>query len=691
MKKHLSFCLLAFFLAACNNTDKETITLEMLLDEMVSVEETARYPYPYYTCHQESSYDRLSVSPDSANWFANADGFGIIRIDSIGDRIEKVMFDESGPGVITRIWITTIDKRGVWRFYFDGADSPRLTIPAYDLMQIGIPSLGKGLLQAHTSYTPEGKGGNTLFLPIPYAKSCKITFEDEKDIAPTPKYYHINYRRYNHATKIETFSKEVIERAEQKIKAIDNILLTPKVKEGTILTTDMTIAPGDSIQISLPEGENAIYEIRFNAHITDSLQFAQLMRELIFCAEFDGKQTVWVPLSDYSGGGMGAPHVDSYFLSSDGKGNISSRWLMPYKKDGAVKLINASGTDIKASIHVNISPLKWDDRSLYFHASWRQETGIYIHDKPEEDKNCIEWNFATIEGKGVYRGDLLSLFNHAPAWYGEGDEKIWIDNDTFPSHFGTGTEDYYNSSWAPVIPFHTPFGGAPRADLESSHGYNAFFRTRNLDAIPFREKFRFEIEMIGWVRGYVDYATTTYWYGDYNSRAIGVSGIDEARRRLVKAPENPAEYIIPNSIEFENLPVVSKSPSIKTERQTTYGFPDGKWSEAAQFLCMGGTPGDYIEFTLDNLSKEKYELVLYATHAADYGIISFSVNGIETNIDFDGYGPKVTNSKPINLGKFSPDKENKIRLKVKIIGTNPKSKEDRYMFGLDCLCLIDKL
>ena len=167
MRNHLFFCLLAFFLAACNNTDKETITLEMLLDEMVSVEETARYPYPYYTCHQESSYDRLSVSPDSANWFANADGFGIIRIDSIGDRIEKVMFDESGPGVITRIWITTIDKRGVWRFYFDGADSPGLTIPAYDLMQIGIPSLGKGLLQAHTSYTPEGKGGNTLFLPIP--------------------------------------------------------------------------------------------------------------------------------------------------------------------------------------------------------------------------------------------------------------------------------------------------------------------------------------------------------------------------------------------------------------------------------------------------------------------------------------------------------------------------------------------
>ena len=55
------------------------VTLETLLDEMVSVEEQALYPVPSYTCRQESSYDRASVSPDSAGWFANSDGFGIKR------------------------------------------------------------------------------------------------------------------------------------------------------------------------------------------------------------------------------------------------------------------------------------------------------------------------------------------------------------------------------------------------------------------------------------------------------------------------------------------------------------------------------------------------------------------------------------------------------------------------------------
>lgn len=688
MKKYLLFYLLGFVvLASCNNTNKETITLEMLLEEMISVEEAARYPHPYYTSHQESSYDRRSISPDSANWFANADGFGIIRNDTIGNRIEKVMFDELGPGVITRIWITTIDKRGTWRFYFDGSDTPDWVIPAYDLMRIGINSLGKGLLQAHTSYTPEGKGGNTLFLPIPYAKGCKITFEDQEGIAATPKYYQINYRKYPVGTKIETFSKEVIKRAEQKIKTVDNILLDPKVKEGTILKLEGIVPSNDSIKMNLPKGENAIYEIKLDIDIPDSIQFAQLMRELIFCAEFDGKQTIWVPLSDFSGGGMGAPYQKSYFLSSDGKGHISSRWLMPYKKNSIIKLINVSDSDIKANLYVNVSPLKWDDRSLYFHSSWKQEVGIYIHDKPEEDKKCIEWNFATIEGKGVYKGDLLSLFNHAPAWYGEGDEKIWVDNDTFPSCFGTGTEDYYNSSWAPVIPFYTPFGGAPRADLESSHGYNTFFRTRNLDGIPFNNKFCFDIEMIGWINGYVDYATTIYWYGDYNSRAIGTSGVDEARRKLVKAPKDPAKYLIPNSIEFENLLITEKSPSIQTERQTTYGFPDGKWSGAAQLLCIGENSGDYVEFELDNLSDNKYQLIVYATSAPDYGIISFTVNNRETNISYDAYASKVINSKPIKLGSFLPEM-GKIKLRVKITDMNPQSQGIKYMFGIDCIQII---
>ncbi len=56
-------------------TQKKTITLESLLDEMVSTEAFCKYPDPYYTCNQASSHDRRTVSKDSLFWYGNNDGY----------------------------------------------------------------------------------------------------------------------------------------------------------------------------------------------------------------------------------------------------------------------------------------------------------------------------------------------------------------------------------------------------------------------------------------------------------------------------------------------------------------------------------------------------------------------------------------------------------------------------------------
>ncbi len=32
-------------------------------------------------------------------------------------------------------------------------------------------------------------------------------------------------------------------------------------------------------------------------------------------------------------------------------------------------------------------------------------------------------------------------------WWGEGDEKFFVDGEMFPSWFGTGSEDYFGFSW----------------------------------------------------------------------------------------------------------------------------------------------------------------------------------------------------------------------------------------------------
>ena len=348
-------------------------------------------------------------------------------------------------------------------------------------------------------------------------------------------------------------------------------------------------------------------------------------------------------------------------------------------------LQNISAHTADVSMEVGTAPLPWGGRSLYFHASWRQQTGLPVYERPDDDANCREWNFATLTGRGIYKGDVLTLYNHSRAWYGEGDEKIWVDDDVFPSHFGTGTEDYYNSSWAPVVIFQTPFGGAPRADQASSHGYNTFFRTRNLDGIPFSSLLRFDIELLSWV----DYATTVYWYGDMGAKAVDTSGLEEAAQDLLPVPGDLSKYRRENSIEFEETTPIASSPSIHFDKQSMLGFVDGQWSGGTQLLCIGGKPGDSVEFEFNQLEDCPYQLVVYATKAPDYGIVSFSVNGQDTHIKWDGYDTKVTLSDPISLGCYSPVR-GALTLKISLSGANPKAVEEKNLFGLDAIQLMKK-
>ena len=66
--RNLLFALLLLPLMASCVKDTAQVTLDSLLDEMISVEESARYPLVPYRCLQVSSYDRSSVSPDAADY-----------------------------------------------------------------------------------------------------------------------------------------------------------------------------------------------------------------------------------------------------------------------------------------------------------------------------------------------------------------------------------------------------------------------------------------------------------------------------------------------------------------------------------------------------------------------------------------------------------------------------------------------
>jgi hypothetical protein len=487
------------------------ITTASLLKEMISYRSVAQWPQPFYTEAQASSYDRKSISPNQPGWFANADASQYIGTETVSGHPEHVMMDVDGPGAIVRFWLTTFKRAGTIRIYFDGNTEPEITIPAYDLMQSGLP-LGKALLTPHSSYEAKQKGGSTLYLPMPYAKHCKITFED-KDPDNQPRYYQINYRTYPVGTMVETFTLKTLATLSALTADVNDKLLHPdSVVNGRTLKSNKNIQAKKQISAQLLQASSAIKLISIKIKTDDRKDYEQALRSTILKIEFDGEQTVWCPLGDFAGGGVGARPIQSWYRTTTNDGEMISRWVMPYRKSARISILNLGDKSVNVSLKVVSDKWKWDNNTMYFHADWKNQVNVPIT-QCDKDLPATDWDFNTIIGKGIYLGDTFAVYNHMHKWYGEGDQKVWINGQSFPAEYGTGTEDYYNASWAPVVLYQTPFANAPRADNGDSFGNNTFTRTRNLDRVPFNRSFRFSLETLGWENGTSDFAATTYWYG----------------------------------------------------------------------------------------------------------------------------------------------------------------------------------
>jgi len=492
----LGSCLLADAVIAA-----PPVSLESLLQEMLDVESIARWPQAEFTCRQASSYDRAKVAPDKPGWFANNDYTQYIRVEEHEGRKEHVMMDAAGPGAIVRFWLTGWQKVGVLRIYLDGQTAPALTFQAFDLLQ-GDLKVGTLLAHAHPGYTPN-QGGNNLYFPIPYARHCKVTWEEKGE---GQRYYQINYRTYAAGTAVQTFALPQVEAARGLIDRANRELEAPvPFAGGKVASLKKEIAAGAESSLDLPGGQGAVRALELRLEFGDPRELERALRSVIVKLTFDDEMTAWVPATDFFGTGVGINVLRSWYRNVSADGTMRCRWVMPYAKSARVTLENLGTQPVKATLAVTTSPWTWDDRSMHFYAAWHHESGLKT--QPVRD-----WNYIRISGRGVYAGDSLALFNPIATWYGEGDEKIWVDGESFPSHVGTGTEDYYGYSYAPQGIIQTPFSNHVRTDKYMTQGWNVMSRTRQLDGIPFGKTLQFDIELMSWKPTTLTYAATTYWY-----------------------------------------------------------------------------------------------------------------------------------------------------------------------------------
>ncbi len=506
--------ILCLFASMACPAQEAVITLETLLNEMTDRDRVARFPDPEYRLRQQSSYHRDAKTPkDPEGWFANKDRGFFIRTEVNDGREEWVLMDVEGPGAMGRTWMP--DPRitpmvlsgrrkaptefGTLRVYLDGNPEPVLEGMPYDLLHWPYP-FGHKSLSSTVSY-----------LPFPWAKSCKITL----DIVP--QYFIFTYREYAEGTKVETLTMNTLAAAKKEMKRIGDVLVEADNPSGNWRKSlGETLEPGAEISLKLPAGTHAIRTLSVKLGAYDN---PQVTRSMVLKIEFDNQETVWAPVGDFFGTGVGLHPFKGWYRSVAKDGTMTCRWVMPYQQSAKVSLVNLLDTPVEAQLKVVVASWEWDDRSMYFHGSWRHKANIKT--MPRSD-----WNYITLKGRGVYVGDTLTVWNPVKIWWGEGDAKIWVDGESFPSIFGTGTEDYYAYSYGGQNrsfyehPFHAQVrvmdfdqnyeGEVPI--IRVTQGYSTETRTRAIDAMPFGKSLQVDMEIWHWEECEVDYSVATYWY-----------------------------------------------------------------------------------------------------------------------------------------------------------------------------------
>ena len=137
------------------------------------------------------------------------------------------------------------------RVYLDNEETPTLVFDGYDLLKGNFGfELAPPFATPHTSYKGNF-GGSTLYLPIPFAKHCKITFETS-DSYPG-RFYHVNYRVYPAGTKVKTFTPESLEATRPLLNKVGTVLLNPPpICYSKTASMTKTIDPKQSESLELP-------------------------------------------------------------------------------------------------------------------------------------------------------------------------------------------------------------------------------------------------------------------------------------------------------------------------------------------------------------------------------------------------------------------------------------------------------
>lgn len=314
------------------------------------------------------------------------------------------------------------------------------------------------------------------------------------------------------------------------------------VKTRRVSSYDKTGGNGDCLG-GIKDGEKrTIMEVKGagiinHIWITIAPEAAKLSRnDIILKMYWDGNDypSVEAPIGPFFGNGWNETYdvVTTPLSVSPGWGkSYVCYFAMPFAKGAKIEIENQTGEVIQ-SFYYNIDYTEMPalpENTGRFHAWYNHQITEALPDGENEwgllgetGKNLKGENnyvFADIKGKGQFVG--VNYYVNCPTtmWYGEGDEMFFIDGEALPSMNGTGTEDFFNTSWCPKELFSHPYFGYPRVNNETGWlGHTHIYRYFITDPIYFEQSGKFTIEHGHNNNLTLDLASVAYWYQDKAER-----------------------------------------------------------------------------------------------------------------------------------------------------------------------------
>lgn len=355
-------------------------------------------------------------------------------------------------------------------------------------------------------------------------------------------------------------------------------------------------------------------------------------QELMLRMFWDGnpRPAVEAPVGDFFANCFGRrSEVISLPVIVEGGDSYNAFWRMPFRESARIEIENQSQKPLSL-LYFNIDWIKLDSLpkdTPYFYAQYRQEYPV---------QNGRDYVLLETTGKGHYVGTVLGVRMRSPAWFGEGDEKIYIDGEEFPSVWGTGTEDYFLCAWG-LQKTSTPYFGVPFFDYRTLGGHVSSYRWHLHDPIVFNTGIKVTLEHMGWMsedenpeyqatswnEREDDYSSVAFWYQ---------TGSPTFEERAPGADDRRLPSLARVNVPVQDLMETQRHGNGEAQKRPGRFYPGDVFVYRPPQQAAA-----WLELPIEVHKKEPLRLVINAERTPDGGRFQVRLNGVKIGRTLDFY------------------------------------------------------